>query len=151
MTKSAEPRRQTDAPPHQPLRPLPSSLTVLILEDESGIRHSLARYLHGRGYAVKEASDIDRALAALHGGGIQAIILDVGVPDPTGLGRTGLEVLAHLHEGGRSASPSVIVFTGYPLTKSQATLISRHGARILYKPATYASVCRHLEELTLAA
>ncbi len=172
VTTSAEPRRQTDSGAHdatrsalgamspgrrgsdignRPCHSRPSFPTVLILEDEAAVRRSLARYLHASGYAVKEASDVDQAFAALQRGGFQAVILDVGVPDPTGLGRTGLEVLAHLHEGGRSVPLCVIVFTGYPLTEAQEGLISRCRARIVYKPETYETLLRCLEEPTGAA
>ena len=48
------------------------------------------------GYAVYEAADVDGALNALDEEQVDAVVLDVRLPDPMGWGRTGLEVLAFI-------------------------------------------------------
>jgi CheY-like chemotaxis protein len=63
--------------------------TVLVVEDEAGLRALVGRVLRGRGYEVLEAVDGDEALglAAAHDGPIHLLLTDVVMP---GLGGRGL-------------------------------------------------------------
>jgi len=70
--------------------------TVLVVDDEPSVRGFLRSYLEQAGYAVCEAGNIEDALAALDQSPVDAVILDVRMPDPTGLGRSGLEVLTYM-------------------------------------------------------
>jgi two-component system, OmpR family, KDP operon response regulator KdpE len=58
---------------------------VLLVEDEAALRRALAMNLVARGYAVTEAGTGTRALAALADQPHDAIVLDLGLPDLSGV------------------------------------------------------------------
>ena len=60
--------------------------TILLVEDEDGVRAAARRILASQGYTVLEASDgvEARALAAGHGGVIDLLVTDVVMPRKTG-------------------------------------------------------------------
>lgn len=61
--------------------------TVLLAEDEEGLREAISAYLNVHGYTVLEASDGTEALrlAKLHAGSIQVLITDVILPKKSGI------------------------------------------------------------------
>ncbi|HZN54761.1 MAG TPA: sigma-54 dependent transcriptional regulator [Candidatus Polarisedimenticolaceae bacterium] len=60
--------------------------TVLIVDDEKNIRATVARGLRLEGYRTEEAANGAEGLAALESGGIDAVLLDVQMPELDGLG-----------------------------------------------------------------
>ncbi len=58
---------------------------VLIVEDERPLRRALAMNLTARGYDVTEAATATDALAAAADGGPDVILLDLGLPDVSGM------------------------------------------------------------------
>jgi two-component system KDP operon response regulator KdpE len=69
---------------------------VLVVDDEPQIRRFLGISLRAQGYEAIEAADGRSALAALAAGGIDAIVLDLGLPD-----MDGRDVLRDLREWSR--------------------------------------------------
>jgi PAS domain S-box-containing protein len=60
----------------------PAGGTVLVVEDESGVRQLAARVLAAKGYHVLEARNGEEALRALdHAGDVDLVLTDVVVPD----------------------------------------------------------------------
>jgi two-component system response regulator MprA len=57
---------------------------VLVVEDDHGLRELLARGLREQGFLVMTAVDGSSALKAASGGALDAIVLDVGLPDSDG-------------------------------------------------------------------
>jgi len=131
-----------------PLATAGAPATVLLVEDERAVRVSLARYLQSVGYHVVQAFDVDQAIAATERHDFAAAVLDVGLPDPAGLGRSGLDVLTRMcsRRPGRppTPTPTLIVFTGYALTPEQQAFVRSHGARIMTKPTEYRVLVDHL-------
>jgi len=66
---------------------------ILIVDDEAGIRRSLAGLLSDEGYATLEAAEGDAALAVLRGEGADLVLLDIAMP-----GRDGIAVLEELRQ-----------------------------------------------------
>ncbi len=75
---------------------------VLVIEGESQIRRLLHLTLTGAGYAVAEAETGTAAIAAIESEAPDAILLDVSLPD-----MSGLALLGHLRE--RSAAPVLVL------------------------------------------
>jgi CheY-like chemotaxis protein len=136
-TMPARPRRPSDKPP-----------TVLIVDDEPAIRSSLRRYLEKAGYLVREAADVDGALASLDDAPVDAVILDVRMPDPKGLGRTGLEVLAFIRLHQNYTDLPVLVLTGYVMNSEERLVVERHRAHLFIKPEGYRTLLEQLDTLT---
>lgn len=60
-------------------------MRVLMVEDEDDIADALGRFLRAAGHAVDHAPDLATADAALDVADYDAILLDLGLPDGTGL------------------------------------------------------------------
>ena len=58
---------------------------ILIVEDEVGLRRSLARYLESRGDSVMQAGCLAEAKIYLDRHDFDVVVLDVGLPDGDGL------------------------------------------------------------------
>ncbi|MDB5350084.1 MAG: domain S-box [Planctomycetota bacterium] len=63
----------------------PSSLRILVVEDEPATLRMMARLLRGLGHAVTTANDIASGYGAFEAGEFDLIISDIGLPDGTGL------------------------------------------------------------------
>jgi CheY-like chemotaxis protein len=122
--------------------------TVLIVDDETTIRSFLRAYLKDAGYAVCEAGDVDSALNALDEAPVDAVVLDVRMPDPMGWGRTGLEVLAFIRLHAAFAALPVMILTGHALETEEQELIHRHRAHLFLKPDGYRMLLQRLDQLT---
>ena len=57
---------------------------VLVVDDDDGIVDSLRRGLELEGYSVVTAADGTEALRAVEAGRLDAVVLDVGLPDLNG-------------------------------------------------------------------
>ncbi|WP_299362030.1 response regulator transcription factor [uncultured Paracoccus sp.] len=60
-------------------------MRVLLVEDEADIADALARFLRAQGHAVDHAPDLGTAQAALDVAKFDAILLDIALPDGSGL------------------------------------------------------------------
>ena len=69
---------------------------VLLAEDDEAIAEPLSRALRREGYAVLVVGDGPGALSSASGGGVDLLVLDLGLP-----GRDGLEVCRRLRSAGR--------------------------------------------------
>ena len=118
--------------------------TILVVEDEDGVRELTRRILSGHGYRVVTASHAESAkeLGASGNGDIDLLLTDVVLP-----GRSGVE----LSEEMRRAHPGlqVLFMSGYT-----GEAISRRGMlgselNVLPKPFTVATLLRRVHK-TLA-
>ena len=57
---------------------------VGICEDDHGLRGALVRALESEGYAIRTASTGHEAMASFGNGNVDALILDIGLPDADG-------------------------------------------------------------------
>jgi len=78
---------------------------ILLVDDDPTILSTLTRFLTGQGYGVAAAASGQEALATLGQEEIPLAILDLMLPDASGL-----ELLAHVREN--SPDTEVILFTG---------------------------------------
>src|ERR1700709_2162794 len=89
-----------------------TSPKVLLVDDSPVERLALAHFLRGAGFLVDEAGDGDAAILQLKHCEVDAVLLDLHMPDVDGF-----EVLSYLQEH-RRALP-VILLSGMPLHKIQ--------------------------------
>lgn len=59
--------------------------TVLVVDDEAGIRRVLRRLLEERGFAVVEAATAEAGYSLIIAGGIAAVLCDIMLPRKSGL------------------------------------------------------------------
>ena len=110
--------------------------TVLIVDDDTALRESLAETLGDLGHAPVEAGDGAAALALLERPGIDAVLLDLRMP-----GLDGLEVLRRIR--ALPAPPPVAVLTAVPTAANTIEAMRLGAADHLAKPIGRAD----LEEL----
>lgn len=117
--------------------------TVLIVDDEEGIRHGLRRLFEGEGYEVLCAEDAGQAETIGTTQKIDIAILDVRLKGAT----SGLELLARLKR--EDGDLPVIVITGYGSIESAIEAMKRGASDYILKPvdneALLALVRRNLE------
>jgi len=102
-------------------------LRVLLVEDDRALRRTLTEALELEGYAVRSAASLSEGLALLaHGGDVDLVLLDLGLPD--GDGRT---LLATLRQ--RSALP-LIVISAAPADTHTVALLDAGADDYLVKP-----------------
>lgn len=100
---------------------------ILIVDDEAGIRESLARHFRLDGYGADTAADGVDALAKLSGAPYSVVVSDIMMP-----AMDGIELLRRI----KTEYPMVhvIMITGY-VTLGNALSCMRHGAdTCVFKP-----------------
>lgn len=118
--------------------------TVLVLDDDAGVRTSMALLLQVHGYQAVIAATVDEAHTLLATTSIQALILDVGLKD----GGTGLELLQTIRERPEFDKAPILVLTGGVVSPSEELLITRKRAFLFYKPEGFDTLVKFLDELT---
>ena len=99
---------------------------VLVVDDEPQIRRFLAISLRAQGYDAVEAADGRSALAALAAGGIDAVVLDLGLPD-----MDGREVLRDLRAW---SSVPVVVLSARAREEEKVALLDTGANDYVTKP-----------------
>jgi DNA-binding response OmpR family regulator len=120
---------------------------VLVVEDETSLRTTMCATLTLMGFFTLQADSVDAALKILGTEHVDAMVLDVRLPDPTGLQQSGLHLLRFLRATPEHAQVPVLIFTGVPLTPSEEELVRVHDAHVFYKPQPYMVLINHLKEL----
>ena len=137
-------------PPPAPVAPEPPPVpepaaplaTILVVEDEAGIRALVRKILRRQGYDVLEAANGEDALALCkqHAGGIDLLITDVLMPH-----MGGRELVERLRAQGRDMK--VLYVSGYT---EDATIYSGElatGTAFLQKPFTLGSLLDKVKEV----
>jgi len=100
---------------------------VLIVDDDEALGRALARQLSRSGYEVVVHHEGETALAAIRGGGFEAIVSDIEMP-----GLTGIELLRAVRDHDRDLP--VILITGAPAIGTAADAVEHGAFRYLIKP-----------------
>lgn len=101
--------------------------SVLIVDDESYVRDSLATVLERHGFDVRTAESGDRALAEHELEGLDVLVTDLKMP-----GMDGAELLAEVVE--REPNLPVVVLTGHGTVSSAVECMRAGAAEYLLKP-----------------
>lgn len=118
------------APP-PPSRAEPKRETVLVVDDEPGIRTLVAKILRRERYIVLEAGSAEEAMTVtlLHGAPIDVLLTDVMLPD-----RSGRQVAEQLRE--LAPGIKILYISGFTDDESVRTGQFPPGSRFLQKPFT---------------
>ncbi len=101
--------------------------SVLIIDDEAGIRESLETLLEMEGYDVETAASGQQGLNRLDQRTFDLILLDLALPD-----RNGLEVLSELR--AQDPGVSVIMITAYGTVENAVRAMQSGAANFVQKP-----------------
>jgi DNA-binding NtrC family response regulator len=124
-------------------RAIRGAYSLLIVDDEEGIRHGLKNLFTRQGYRVHEAADYTAALSVTREHGIDVAVIDIRLKD----GANGIELLREL----RKSDPEIIeiIITGYGSIDSAVTSMKEGAADYIVKPIDNKkllnSVVRNLE------
>src|SRR5437588_5290647 len=107
--------------------PAAISGTVLIIDDEAGIRESLQTLLELEGYDLETAATGQQGLNRLSQRTFDLILLDLALPD-----RNGLDILADLR--AQDPGVSVIMITAYGTVENAVRAMQSGAANFVQKP-----------------
>jgi two-component system response regulator RegA len=102
--------------------------SVLLVDDDEVFRQRLARAFRDRGWEVREAADLDAALAAAEEETPEHVVVDLRLPDGSGL--EAVRRLKALDE-----TTSIVVLTGYGSIATGLDALRLGAAHYLTKPA----------------
>ena len=101
--------------------------TILIVDDEPGVRTALTGILHDEGYAVEAVATGEACLDRMTRGPVDLIVLDVWLP-----GMDGLATLARLRE--RQVDAQVVLISGHGNIESAVRAIKMGAFDFVEKP-----------------
>ncbi|MGB0678361.1 MAG: response regulator, partial [Polyangiales bacterium] len=107
------------------------SAAVLIVDDERNIRATLRMILEGEGLQVSESGSGGAALAQMQMQTPDLVILDVRLPD-----MTGLEVLARMqkHNWDGNPCPPVVMISGHATVRGAVEAVQAGATDYFDKP-----------------
>jgi CheY-like chemotaxis protein len=139
------PESETGKPAEQPAKaepPKPGSETILLVEDEEGVRESAAEYLARLGYRVITAIDGEQAvaLAAAQNGPIHLLLTDIVMPH-----MSGRDVANQLH----TAHPEIAVLfiSGYTDNMLSNYIAPGEQINFLQKPFSLRQLAMKVREV----
>src|SRR5438477_5307086 len=107
----------------------PSNASILIVDDEAGIRESLEVLLTLEGYQVRMAADGEQGLRILELENFDLVLLDLALP-----GQSGLELLPQIKE--RQQELPVIMITAYGTVDNVVEAVRAGAENFVQKPWT---------------
>ncbi|GIL38895.1 putative bifunctional diguanylate cyclase/phosphodiesterase [Roseiterribacter gracilis] len=113
---------------------------ILVVDDNGDNRTVLTRRLERRGYGVSEAVDGASALLQVAAGGIELVLLDVNMPE-----MSGLEVLAELRRTYNPVELPVIMVTANSHGDDILRAIQADANDYVVKPVEFEPLLRRIE------
>lgn len=117
--------------------------SVLVVDDEPGMRAGLAANLERDGWAVETASGFGDAIRRLTGKNYSVLITDVRMPDGDGL-----QLMRHVRKN--SPSTAVILLTAFGSVPEAVTAIQDGACHYFMKPVSFDALRTHLSKITPA-
>ncbi len=107
-----------------------NSKSVLVVDDEPGMRAALAANFQRDGWAVETASGVTDAMRRLAGKTYSVLVTDVQMPDGNGL-----QLMTHVR--GCSPKTVVVVLTAYGTVPDAVNAIQSGACNYLTKPVSF--------------
>jgi CheY-like chemotaxis protein len=117
---------------------------ILVVEDDEVSRLVMQRSLTQAGYQVQEAASGEQALAALGRGGLDAMLLDIQMPD-----KSGLEVAHAVRNDPRYAAVAqmpIIAVTAHAMSGDRERFLAAGMNDYLSKPVDLSSLRQRLDQ-----
>jgi two-component system, NtrC family, response regulator HydG len=110
--------------------------TLLVIDDEEGMRYTLKRFLADEGHRVFTAKSYDEAMAVMSEADLDVIVSDIVLAG----GKTGIDVL----RTARETSPRcpVVMITGYPDIETAAEAVRLGAFDYVSKPVVQDTLLR---------
>ncbi len=102
---------------------------VLIVDDEPGIRETLAGILDDEGFDARSVATGEEGLQEIESGGYEAVLLDVWLP-----GMDGLEILERMQSLAGGRAPATIMISGHANIESAVRATKLGAFDFLEKP-----------------
>lgn len=102
-----------------------SAVTVLVVDDEAGMRETVADILTGKGYEVATASNGEDALSQLRKGTFSLVLMDIRMP-----GRDGISILREIGP----PPPPVVLMTAYAADEHVLAASEAGSFALIHKP-----------------
>ncbi|MGC1374949.1 MAG: response regulator [Anaerolineales bacterium] len=102
--------------------------SLLIVEDDNVLRHSVGQLLGGSDVKISEAARGDEALALLRTTHFDCMILDLTLPD-----MTGFELLNKINQDETVSKCPVIVYTGQALSEEENEELLKYASSVIIK------------------
>jgi CheY-like chemotaxis protein len=102
-----------------------SAVSVLVVDDEAGMRETVADILSGMGYEVTTANSGEDALSRLRTSKFSLVLMDIRMP-----GRDGISVLREI--GG--PPPPVVLMTAYAADEQVQAATEAGSFALIHKP-----------------
>jgi DNA-binding NtrC family response regulator len=99
--------------------------TVLVVDDEPGMRDTLVAILESHGYRVSSACDAETAVSAVQATAFDVVVMDIRMP-----GRDGVSAMQQMEV----PPPQVILMTAYAQDERLRAAIESNAFAIIYKP-----------------
>src|SRR5438874_32077 len=133
--------KEGSAEPPKPRPDLTGQGTILLVEDEDGLRSLNARGLRSRGYTVLEAGNGIEAIRVLesHGGDVDLVVSDVVMPE-----MDGPTLLKELRS--RNPNLKIILVSGYAEDAFEKSLPENQQFAFLPKPFTLSQLVAAVKE-----
>jgi DNA-binding response OmpR family regulator len=130
-------------PPAEPASSAPVRPTVVIIDDDVAVDESFGHMLQAAGYDTHTEADCRSGLAYLETTRPSVVILDLHLPDGTGL-----ECLRRVRSWPTHRQLPVAILTGdYFLDEETARELNALGARVFFKPVWEDDLLRIVGEL----
>ena len=128
---------QADNDDEQPARDEQS--TVLVVDDDTSVRHVISSVLREEGYAVRAAASAEQALELLRASGeVPTVLSDLKMPVHDGIWLLDQILQRHPHA-------AVVMLTGYGDTENAVECLKRGAADYLLKPPRITDLVRAIE------
>jgi CheY-like chemotaxis protein len=118
---------------------VPAARTVLLVEDSDAIRDAFTILLEDAGYVVLGAGTGAEALRLAGERLPDLVLLDMGLPD-----MTGLDVVRHIKGDARTAGISVVAVTGRDEASDRKACLAAGCAAYIVKPVNTQKLVRDL-------
>lgn len=115
------------------------SKTILLVDDEQGMRDMLRWYLRGSGYRIEVARDGAEAIRALDAGAVNLVVTDITMPRADGF---------RVIEAARAlpTPAAVIAITGFGTVEGAVLAMRRGASDFILKPFDPEVLVRRIRE-----